>query len=143
VRSQRLLHLLLTPSVITIALASACSDAKPRPQVVENDDAGDAAPSTIVDAGADAACTLPVSFGSSSCNACVGSTCCAQIATCEADEPCKARTACWVACYAEPDAGGCTSICEAKYPDDQGLWTKLWDCVYFKDPCGAECAVTR
>jgi hypothetical protein len=143
VRLLRLLPLLLTAT--TLATALACSDAKPRPQVVEQDasDAADAGPVSIIDAGPDASCALPVSFGSSSCNACVAETCCNVLGACEADEQCKARTACWVACFGEPDAGGCTSVCEAKHPDDKSLWYDLWGCVYFNPPCETHCAVTR
>lgn len=136
---------LLTTISAVLVLGAACSDAKPRPTVVEPsaDAAAEASSGALVDAGADAACGLPGSFGSSSCNACVAQTCCGLLATCLADKDCKARVDCELGCLDEPDAGGCAAACEAAIPDDRNLHYDLWGCVYFKTPCDFHCSTTR
>jgi hypothetical protein len=129
---------------ITVALATACSDAKPRPVVETPDASADAnASAPVVDAGVDASCTLPGEFGSSACNECTAATCCNHIAACEADKDCKARVACMLPCFDAPDAGACAKTCEDTYPDDRGIWYDLWGCVYFNPPCETHCSSTR
>ena len=137
------LQLQLKPLVFALTLACACSDAKPRPPVVEERDAATEGGAPIIDAGADAACSLSHSFGSSSCNACVAQTCCVPLAACYADSSCKQLVDCLIACLETPDAGGCASVCQAQTPDEKNLWSDLERCIYFASPCNTECAVTH
>ena len=138
------LQLQLKPLVVALTLVCACSDAKPRPQVVEEDrDAATEGGAPIIDAGAEAACSLSHSFGSSSCNACVAQSCCVPLAACYADSACTKLVDCLIACLQTPDAGGCASTCQAQFPDEKKLWSDLERCIYFASPCNTECGVTR
>jgi hypothetical protein len=138
------LQLSVRSALVALALVAACSDAKPRPTVVEEPDAAtEDSNAPVVDAGADAACTLSHAFGSSSCNACVAQTCCVQVEACYADSACKKLVDCLIACLDTPDAGGCAQTCEEATPDEKELWSKLQSCIYFNPPCEEHCAVTR
>lgn len=128
-------------AALVLALAAACSDATTRAPAPSPDAGAEAAPPSS-DAGADgAACALPGSFGSAKCNECVATSCCKQLAACEADRGCRALRTCILPCLDAPDAGGCAGDCMAKNADDAGLWYEVETCWTFSEPCDFHCGV--
>lgn len=139
-RSKRAGLLLLIVCVVPVVVvaASACSDTATPPPGATVDAAPEATPGAPV---TDGGCTLPGSFGSSKCNACIGEKCCDVLGTCSADATCKQLMACKLACLERPDAGGCGRDCSTRYSDDAGKWEAVLDCAYGPDTCAFHCAV--
>ncbi len=134
-------------AVVVTALAGACSDAKERPPAAPRDAGVDVSTEVVVlDAGdvadAGARCALPASFGSTKCNECVATHCCAPLAACAADAACRALRDCNLPCLDAPDAPACSRECRAKYPDDGRLWYDIETCWTFSDPCTFHCAIS-
>jgi hypothetical protein len=130
------------------ALSFACTTTTTPPEVpaAEAIDAAteaapvDAGTPPLVDAGT---CELPGSFGSSKCNACVASNCCAPLATCAADPDCRKLRDCILSCLDVPDASGCGDDCRSRHADDAGRWYDVETCWGFSKPCAFECATTQ
>jgi hypothetical protein len=96
------------------------------------------------DAGADAeagpaSCLnrLPGSFGSNTCNKCVGAKCCAVLDKCTAAQGCNGALMCNLPCLNEADAGGCFRTCIAT-TDGGNEYLALQDC-WFNNECGVPC----
>lgn len=130
---------------LPLVLAAACSSDKtetPATAAAEAgpDGSGSGDASASLDADGAVACILPGSYGSRSCNACMQSTCCDVIGSCEGEATCKPLQKCVVDCLNVPDAGGCRTGCLAQYPDGKSTWLKVEAC-WFNDPpkCGVAC----
>lgn len=131
-------------AVLVAALAAACSDAKDRPPAPPRDAGVDVSevPIEAGDADAGARCALPGSFGSTKCNECMATSCCAPLAACAADTGCRALRDCNLPCLDVPDAPACSRDCRAKFPDDERLWYDIETCWTFSEPCTFHCATS-
>lgn len=136
-----------TALVLTFAFVVACSDktdsrggsATPDAAVDGSADAAVDANDTAFDADG-AACVLPGSYGSRSCNACMLAHCCDVISACDGEPTCKPLQKCVIECLNVPDAGACREACLAQFPDGNASWLKVEAC-WFNDPprCGVAC----
>ncbi|MFO0671073.1 MAG: hypothetical protein U0235_15840 [Polyangiaceae bacterium] len=128
---------------LSFVLVVACSDKADTRAAVAAPDAGadaDADASVIVADADGAACALPASYGSRSCNACMVAHCCDVITACEGEATCKPLEKCVTDCLSVPDAGACRTACLAQHPDGETTWLKVEAC-WFNDPprCGVAC----
>ncbi len=101
----------------------------------------DAASDVIADTNeSGTTCTLPVSYGSKSCNDCMQVTCCSEIAACEGNADCKAMQSCVVACYESPTPKECYDECVNQHPAAQVQWDALYKGCWYNVPgCGIPC----
>ena len=84
--------------------------------------------------------SLPLSTGLSSCDSCLGSSCCTEDQTCGFDQECMAVIGCLDNCL--PTDGGppdqqCETDCESQYPNGTSELSDLDTCM--QNDCSTTC----